>query len=407
MRNPVSGAAGPGALLAAFAAGVLLAGCGEPVEEIAFREGMTTVVTVRVVAPDTETARRALDAAWAELAEAAQRLDRHALEAAAGVGGEAPVPSDVALINKDAGLSHARVDPLTASCVAAAKDVWDLTDGAFDPTVGPVLDLWRAAAEADRLPTDEEVAAAAALVGMDDVEVLILESQGPPGPGERGSGEESFGDVLHLVGLMKTGMELDLGGIAKGYIAGRMAERMRQAGALAALVDAGGDVYAVARRPARLVSPGRDPRWSVGIQDPRYPDQRGRLYTALYLEDQAAVTSGHYERGFTIGGRHFSHILDPRTGRPVDTRLASVTVVAADPALADGLATALAVIGVEKGMALVESLDGVECLLLETPPEAVEGAPPEAAALTAHRSSGFAALEFDPGQAEWPQPPAP
>jgi thiamine biosynthesis lipoprotein len=211
---------------------------------------------------------------------------------------------------------------------------------------------------------------------------------------------------------IRAGMSLDLGGIAKGYIAGRMARRMHQAGAVAGLVAAAGDAYAFGLRPASLVRrEGGSSLWSVAVLDPRYPLDRSHFYTTVYLRDQAVDTSGHYYRGYTIGGRRYSHILDPRTGRPVDARLASITVVAPDPALSDGLATAIAVLGAKDGLALVESLDGVECLLLETvPPEnpPAEGQPPapvppepacpvgRSIRLVAHRSSGFAALEAAP-----------
>jgi thiamine biosynthesis lipoprotein ApbE len=147
-----------------------------------------------------------------------------------------------------------------------------------------------------------------------------------------------------------------------------------------------------------------DRRWGVGVQDPRYPEDRTRLFTAVHVRDQAVVTSGHYARGYTVEGRRFSHIVDPRTGRPVDTRLASVTVVAPDAAMADGLATGIAVLGVEKGMELVEKTEGVECLLLESGEEPAEGSA-EKPALIAHRSSGFAALEFDPAATDGPLHP--
>ena len=201
---------------------------------------------------------------------------------------------------------------------------------------------------------------------------------------------------MYLVGLYKEGMVLDLGGVEKGYIAGRMAGRMQTRGATAALIDAGGDVHALGRRPGNLVPAGGDPRWGVGVQDPRYPGDPEKLYTAVHVRDQAAMTSGHYERGYTIGGERLSHILDPRTGRPVNRHLASVTVVGPDPALADALATGIAVLGVEKGLALVETLRGVECLLLTVPEEDLDQADPAKVHLVAHRSSGFAALEFDP-----------
>jgi len=388
------------------AALALAAGCAprEPVEVMETREAMNTLLTVRAVAVSDIAARRALDAAWKEMDECIQRLDRHLPD------------SDISRVNRDAGRFTIEVDPLVTSCLSAAREVYDMTGGAFDPTVGPILELWRKAQERNRLPTEEELSAARALVGMDAVQILAFMAQKPlsdleplPPRGGPTPKPEDLVKPMYLVGLDKEGMALDLGGIAKGYIVGRMAQRMVQSGVLAALVDAGGDVYAEGQRPLNLVAPGGDPsagsgsprvvsrgdrRWGVGIQDPRYPEDRARLFTAVHVRDQAVVTSGHYARGYTIEGRRFSHIIDPRTGRPVDTRLASVTVLAPDAATADGLATALAVLGVEKGMELVEKTTDVECLLLELAETPDDGAEPPV--LVAHRSSGFAALEFDP-----------
>ena len=394
--------------LAAALAVLVAAGCAprEPVEVIETREAMNTLVTVRAVAVSDIAARRALDAAWMEMDEGIKHLDRHLPD------------SDISRVNRDAGRFTIEVDPLVTSCLSAAREVYDMTGGAFDPTVGPILELWRKAQERNQLPTEVELSAARALVGMDAVQILAFMAQKPltdleplPPRGGPTPKPEDLVKPMHLVGLDKEGMALDLGGIAKGYIVGRMAQRMVQSGVLAALVDAGGDVYAEDQRPLNLVAPGSarasrrdaeatpggDRRWGVGIQDPRYPDDRSRLFTAVHVRDQAVVTSGHYARGYTVEGRRFSHIIDPRTGRPVDTRLASVTVVAPDAAMADGLATALEVLGVEKGMELVEKTDGVECLLLELGEEPAEGSA-EKPALIAHRSSGFAALEFAPSQ---------
>jgi len=400
------------------------AGCTppEPVEVIEIREAMNTLVTVRAVAVSDSAARRALDAAWKEMDEGIARLDRHRGPSDAWAKGDpearkdpAQRPSDIWLVNRDAGRFTIEVDPLVTSCLSAAREVYDMTDGAFDPTVGPLLELWRKAQERNRLPTEEELSAARALVGMDAVQILAFMAQKPlaeleplPSRGGPTPKPEDLVKPMYLVGLDEEGMALDLGGIAKGYIVGRMAQRMVQSGVLAALVDTGGDVYAEGQRPLNLVAPGSarakpgfaeatpggDRRWGVGIQDPRYPDDRTRLFTAVHVRDQAVVTSGHYARGYTVEGRRFSHIIDPRTGWPVNERLASVTVVAPDAATADGLATALEVLGVEKGMELVEKTAGVECLLLELAEMPDDGAEPPA--LIAHRSSGFAALEFDP-----------
>ncbi|MFO8013352.1 MAG: FAD:protein FMN transferase [Phycisphaerae bacterium] len=375
---------------------LLLAGCADQsVELVETRAAMTTEITVRVVAPDERTARTCLEAAWREMEECTLRLDRWT------------DASDIARINANAGTFHITVDPLTISCLAAAKEVWEKTDGAFDPTVGPLLSLWREAQERNRPPTDEELADACSRVGMDKVEILAGVVQRPLGdtdpapPGAPPPTPEDLQMTVHTVGI-REGMELNLGGIAKGYIAGRMARRMQRHGATAGLVAAAGDVYAFGRRPASLAPAGGDRRWGVAVQDPRYPDDRTRHYSAVRLQDQAVDTSGHYYRGYEIQGKTYSHIIDPRTGRPVDTRLASATVVAYDPALSDGLATAMAVLGVEKGMAVVESIEGVECLLLEWAPTSpsVEGEQETKGPrpLIAHRSSGFAALEFDPSR---------
>ncbi len=393
---PRTSRSGSAAAFALALAALTLAGCGgEPVEVVKARHAMDTEVTVRVVAPSEEVGGQWLALAWAEMDECINYLDAHRDD------------SHVARINKAAGRWHVEVHPLVTSCLAAAKEVCDETDGAFDPTVGPLLELWRKAAETNRLPTDDEIAKARALVGMDMLEMLVAAVQRPLGeldgapPGAPPPTPDELPKMVHSVGIRK-GMRLDLGGIAKGYIAGRMARRLEQAGAAAGLVAAGGDVYAFGVRPESLVPEGGDRRWGVGVQDPRSPDDRSRLYTAIRLKDQSVDTSGHTQRGFTVAGQRFSHIIDPRSGRPVDRRLASVTVVAENPALSDALATAVAVLGVTEGMALIEDLVDVECLLLEMAPAgaSVEGdaetkGPPP---LIAHRSSGFAAMEYDPNE---------
>ena len=369
----------------AAAAVAVAAGCsGGPAEVVERRESMSTVVTVRAIGPTERVARRAVEAAWAEMDACAGRLNRHA----AG--------SDVARVNREAGGPGTAVGPLVVSCLAAAREVHAMTGGAFDPTVGPVLGLWREAERRDRVPTAAEIAEALGRVGFGKVEVslapgVLVPGRGPAGGSSPPSRAPPPGGMVRLA---EEGMVLDLGGIAKGYIAGRMIRRMQQVGATAGLVDVGGDVCAMGERPGSLTRDGKPRPWGVAVQDPRYPphppDEAGRVYTAVHVRDGAVVTSGHYHRGYTVEGRRFSHIVDPRSGRPVDSQLASVTIVGPDASVADGLATAVAVLGVERGLALVESTPGVECLLLECP--AAEGA--AAPRVAAHRSSGFGSLEF-------------
>jgi len=292
-----------------LAAAGLAAGCArEPVEKVETREAMNTVITVRVVAHSDLIARRALDDAWKEMDECIRLLDCHRPD------------SHISQINQSEPPFKVFVHPLVANCLAAAKEVWEETGGAFDPTVGPLLELWRKAAEEGKEPQPQNIAEALGRVGMDKVEIemetmMVARDVTARPPRSALPSQEDLLEPAHLVGFNREGMKLDLGGIAKGYIIGRMVRRMERAGATAALVDAGGDVYATGRRPPSLIPPGGDPRWLVGVQDPRAPaqspDEPWRLFTRLHIGDLAVATSGHYYRGFTIAGKRRSHIIDP------------------------------------------------------------------------------------------------
>ena len=194
-------------------------------------------------------------AGWAELDLCASHLD------------PALPTSDIALINAQAGGDPVPVDPLTATCLAAAREMWQVTGGAFDPTAGPVLDLWTGAAE----PTDDQIAKARALIGMDKVQIAGMGLQPPPMPAKLPPGvvpPKSAAPPLGAVRLAQPGMRLDLGGIVEGYIIGRMAQRMKQAGAVAGLVSvADGPVVAFGSRPQKLVPADGDLEWSVPVLD--------------------------------------------------------------------------------------------------------------------------------------------
>ncbi|MEA3367417.1 MAG: FAD:protein FMN transferase, partial [Planctomycetota bacterium] len=191
-------------MLLAAAGALLLAGCGgEPVELVETRPAMTTEITVRVVAPDERTARVCLESAWREMEDCTVRLDRWT------------ETSDVARINTNAGKFHINVDPLVVSCLAAAKQAFEKSGGAFDATVGPLLSLWRKAEQRNRPPTDEELADACGRVGMDKVEILAGVVQRPLGemdpapPGAPPPSPEDLQKTIHTVGIRK-GMELNL-----------------------------------------------------------------------------------------------------------------------------------------------------------------------------------------------------
>ena len=215
-----------------------------------------------------------------------------------------------------------------------ARHIAEASDGAFDATVGPVIGLWVAAGKAKQLPTDEQIATAAAVCGWDKFE-------------------------LRDDGAVKSidGARVNLGGIAKGYGIDKAIEALRKAGCVGGMVDVGGDVRVFGQR--RLDGP-----WVVGVRNPFGPG----LIGTVTLQDGSVCTSGNYERNFTIAGRRYSHIIDPRTSRPTDTN-PSVTVIAPTAMVADAWATALSVLG-WPGHTLLPA--GVEAMVVTSSPQAYE-----------------------------------
>lgn len=207
-----------------------------------------------------------------------------------------------------------------------AHAAFTTTGGAFDITVGPLIKLWRRASETGVMPYEEELMAARATSNWDLIELV------PEGAVKRGAGAE-----------------VDLGGIAKGYAIDRAVEAMRRTGANGGLVDVGGDLRVF----------GIPPEGGLWVVDVRNPFGAGRL-ARIGITSGAVCTSGNYSRFFEIEGARFSHIIDPRSGRPA-TSTTSVTVVAETAVEGDIWATALSVLG-PQGM---EQLPvGIEAILV-------------------------------------------
>ncbi|MBE6758298.1 MAG: FAD:protein FMN transferase [Ruminococcaceae bacterium] len=201
------------------------------------------------------------------------------------------------------------------------------TDGAFDVTIAPVSGLWDFSAAA--LPDSTALREATALV---DYTALTVTDQGA---------------------CLPRGRAVDLGGIAKGYTADRLGAHLREAGVNSALIDLGGNILAVGDKGGRP--------FTVGIRDP-FDDTA--LAATVKVRDRSVVTSGVYERSFQKDGVTYHHILDPQTGYPVQNGLVSVTILSASSADGDALSTACFVLGLEKGLALVESLADTEALFI-------------------------------------------
>jgi len=241
--------------------------------------------------------------------------------------------SDVARINRSAGIADVEVSDETMDVVEAAIACSEATDGYFDVTVGPLVDLWD-----------------------------IRHAQQPPDA-------RSIGNLLPLVdyrkirmdqgrnriGLEDRGASIDLGGIGKGYAANMVRKIWETHGATSAFLDLGGNVSTLGNRPDGS-------KWKVGI---RHPRNRGSLIALLNITDRSVVTSGDYERCFVDGeGRRWHHILDPTTGYPASSDLVSATVVHTDAMLADALATTIMVMGLKSVTGILEDhTDAQICLV--------------------------------------------
>ncbi|HKU42416.1 MAG TPA: FAD:protein FMN transferase [Polyangiales bacterium] len=241
--------------------------------------------------------------------------------------------SEVSALAASAGRQPIDIEEDTLLLLAQAARYHAWMCGAFDITVGPLLAVWRAAARRGALPSSSELARATHLVNGRDLRL---------GPERRAM-------------LERAGQRLDLGAIGKGYAADRCIEVYRSAGLRHALVDLGGNV-------ALLGSRQDGGPYRVGVQAPNLP--RGQCVGTLEAADCAIVSSGSYERFFVIDGRRYSHVIDPRSGQPIDNDLSSVTVLAESSTFADALSTACLVLGLERGFTLAETL-GADALLID------------------------------------------
>jgi thiamine biosynthesis lipoprotein len=239
--------------------------------------------------------------------------------------------SDVARINRSAGSDAVKVSPETAKIIKRAQEISKISEGGFDITVGPLVQLWRKAREKGMPPEMEEIKEALNLVNFRNLKT-------------------HYGGK---VTLEKKGMSIDLGGIAKGYAADRAFELLKGLGYRNLVVNAGGDLRVGGSKP--------EGPWSIGIQHPRNPE---RIMARISLSDTAMATSGDYEKFFIHRGKRYHHIFNPKNGFPAEG-CQSVTILAKDGATADALATAIFVLGPEKGYALCQKLKGVDCLMID------------------------------------------
>lgn len=228
------------------------------------------------------------------------------------------------------GISH--LSPELADLISRGLEYGQLSDGRFDIAIGPVSSLWDFTSDDPSVPDDSLIQSALPLVNHQDV---ILDGQ-----------EITF---------RKEGMQLDLGAIAKGYIADRLKEYLLDAGVKSAIINLGGNVLCVGSRPDG--TPFR-----VGLQKP-FADRNETIGT-IQVSDLSVVSSGIYERYFEQDGQLYHHILDPATGYPCDNNLIAVTILSRESTDGDALSTTCFALGLEEGMNLIESLEDVEAMFI-------------------------------------------
>lgn len=276
----------------------LCCGCGKTEKSTASFFAMDTIMQI--------TAYGAADDALAEARNAIEGLD--------AVLDATDPQSAVSLLKNGDAIPGTILEPLQT-----AQTIADATEGALDVTLYPLSDAWGFYTKNYRVPTQAELQA-------------LLQNRG----------EFSVRDGKLFC---TDGTKLDLGSVAKGYAAMSAAEKLRQHGVQGAVLSLGGNVQTIGRKPD-----GSD--WRVSVADPLQPDG---TVCDLLVGETAVVTSGSYQRSFTENGKTYHHILDPETGAPAESGLLSVTVVCADGTTADGLSTALFIMGLERGATLWKS----------------------------------------------------
>lgn len=240
--------------------------------------------------------------------------------------------SEIVRLNSSSDLSS-RLSDETLLVIEEALNYSKLTQGAFDPTIGPIVELWGIGTDHERLPSEDEILKKLKLV---DYRGITIDGKS--------------------VILAQKGQMIDLGGIAKGYAADQVVEVLRKLEIKSALIDLGGNIYALGLKPDGS-------KWKIGIQNPFRP--RGGYLGILSTSNKSVVTSGNYERCFEHKGVCYHHIFDPRTGYPSKSGLSSVTIVSDSSMDGDALSTSVYIMGLEQGLQLIESLKGIEAILVE------------------------------------------
>lgn len=299
-------------LFLAAVCAVALSGCSQNNAEVTKTiYAMDTVMTLKAYGKNAELA---LDEAKKEI----ERLD-YSLR-------RGNPDSEIYKINAD---GSGTVSEDTAELIGDALEICRSTEGAFDISIAPVMDLWGFYTKDFYVPNDDELSSELSRVGYTNISV----------------------DKNNV--SVSGGAQLDLGGIAKGYLSGKITEIFKNDGVESGIVSLGGNVQTLGKK-----TDGSE--WKVAIQNPDNDTYIG----ALSVSDKAVITSGGYQRFFEKDGVRYHHIIDPKTGYPADSGVKSVSIVSDNGALADGLSTALFVMGLDEGTEYWRSHGGFDVVFM-------------------------------------------
>ncbi|MFQ5568443.1 MAG: FAD:protein FMN transferase [Rhodothermales bacterium] len=283
------------------------------------RFAMDTVVEYTIIAPSQDEARRAMMKAQEEI----ERVER--------LLWEGDSLSHISAFNRARG--RVEIPEEVDHFLRRAHEYYVISNGAFDITIKPVLDLYDFDADAPAPPPDSVLRERLHLVGTDRIR---------------------FEHPATLEKPLTDAVEVAVGGVAKGYAVDRAVHVLKAQGIEHALVNAGGDLYCLGTNHGKP--------WAIGIRD---PDDPSAIIDVLHVSDRAVATSGDYQRFFVYEGQRYHHLLHPKNGKPVRaTRSATVTAPTTEQA--DALATAVFIAGREKGIALLDSLPGIEGMLIDS-----------------------------------------
>ena len=308
------------------------AGPGKQVElDSGHRLIMGTFARAVVIAKDSDAAEKCIENAFAQMKKVDDLMSDYKSD------------SEISSVNRDGFEKAVQLSQSTYEVLQRSIEFSELTDGAFDVTVGPLVELFRKAKRKQVLPNQDEITAAKSKVGFEKLKL---------------DGRNS------TLQFTVEGMQLDVGGIAKGYAVDKAVETMQTHGAIGGMVDLGGDI-----RCFGAPFKGRE-HWVIGLQNPNVvEDSAGSgVLLKLKIANGAIATSGDYQQFVIIEGKRRSHIIDRKTGTSTEG-LSSVTIIADNATNADALATAVSVMGYEKGLELIENIPGTEAIMITSQPE--------------------------------------